>query len=120
MTNIFHYSKFMGKDTFFRVQKMGWAMIGFWIASDSVSRVRFSVLMFNCMEVLIYGIFQLLYCFDNRDNLKVFLDGLTPFLTQVPCILRVLILVFHRKELKQVLDYLKNIFENCKKFSRWR
>jgi hypothetical protein len=37
-------------------------------------------------------------------------DAVSPFLTQIPTILRILFLVWHRNELKYVLDYLENAF----------
>ncbi|KAG5669907.1 hypothetical protein PVAND_000197 [Polypedilum vanderplanki] len=91
---------------------LGWNLLGYWIGSDKFSRIRFTIMIFNCMEVWTYGFFQFLYCLDNLNNIKIFLDGLTPWITQALSVLRVLILVWYRKELKNVLDYLKNIFEN--------
>ena len=40
--------------------------------------------------------------------------ALTPFLTLTPTVLRLLILVWHRNDLKYVLDYLRNAFVNGK------
>ena len=40
--------------------------------------------------------------------------ALTPFLTLTPTVLRLLILVWHRNDLKYVLDYLGNAFVNGK------
>jgi hypothetical protein len=114
LRNAFDYTNFMERKTFFRVQKLGWNGLGFWIGSDTVTQLRFWILIFNCFEVLIYGIFQLFYCYENLDNIKAVLDGLLPFVTQVPCVLRVLVLVWQRDNLKNVLDYLKNIFLNSK------
>lgn len=48
----------------------------------------------------------------NRGNLVVVFDAITPFLTQIPTILRLLILVWYRNDLKYVLDYLKADFVN--------
>lgn len=41
-------------------------------------------------------------------------DALTPFLTLTPTVLRLLILVWYRNDLKYVLDYLANAFVNGK------
>lgn len=41
-------------------------------------------------------------------------DALTPFLTLIPTVLRLLVLVWHRNDLKYVLDYLENAFVNGK------
>lgn len=41
-------------------------------------------------------------------------DALTPFLTLTPTALRLIILVWHRNDLKYVLDYLENAFVNGK------
>lgn len=115
MTQFFHYNRFADKDNFFRVQKFGWTILGFWIGcGDEITRFQLLVLTFNCFVVIIYGIFQCCFFYEYRNNLIILFDALTPFLTQIPTVLRVLFLVWHRNELKRVLDYLKQAFENRK------
>lgn len=128
MFKCLYYSKFASSCTFFRVQKFGWNMMGFWLGEDEITRLQLIVLLVNCMEVLIYGvrtfskqqfrsfcqIFQGWFIFVNRGNLVVVFDAITPFLTQIPTILRLLILVWYRNDLKYVLDYLKADFVNGK------
>ncbi|KAG5669908.1 hypothetical protein PVAND_000198 [Polypedilum vanderplanki] len=108
---IFKQNNFMRNESFYRIQKLSWKLLGFFIGNNEVSKFKFFLLIFNCMEVLVYGIFQLYYSYEHRENLKLVLDGLTPWLTEIPCVLRILILVWYRKDVKKVLDYLKDIFE---------
>jgi hypothetical protein len=51
-----HHSHFTSKRTFFRIQKFGWKLMGFWLASDEVTQFQLLFLFVNCMEVLIYGV----------------------------------------------------------------
>ncbi|KAG5679706.1 hypothetical protein PVAND_009256 [Polypedilum vanderplanki] len=57
------------------------------------------------------GFFQIWFFIVNRRNLVTLFAAMTPFLTQVPTILRLLRLIVYRIELKKILDYLKNIFD---------
>ncbi|KAL7037839.1 hypothetical protein ACKWTF_009375 [Chironomus riparius] len=114
MFKLFHRSHFTSKRSFFRIQKFGWKLMGFWLASDEVTRFQLLFLLGNCMEVLIYGIFQCWFIYVHQGNLVVQFDALTPFLTLIPTVLRLLILVWHRNDLKYVLDYLENAFVNAR------
>ncbi|XP_070491487.1 odorant receptor 24a-like [Chironomus tepperi] len=59
-------------------------------------------------------IFQCWFIYVHRGNLVKQFDALTPFLTLIPTVLRLLILVWHRNDLKYVLDYLENAFVNAR------
>lgn len=108
---------FSSNESFFRIQKFGWKLLGFWIGSDVVTTFQLYFLIFNCIEVLIYGIFQCFFFYENRDNLLVLFDAMTPWITQIPTISRILVIVYYRKEIKSLLDYLKDIFQNCEQLN---
>lgn len=101
---------FYDKKYFFRVQKWGWKIIGFWPNSDNVSKLRIALAVANSVEILIYSVFQLMYCYSNLDNLVFLLDALTPVVTQITTAMKVLIIVTRRKDIKFILNYLKQSF----------
>jgi hypothetical protein len=106
---------FSEKRSFFRLQKIGWKLLGFWIGSDEVNYLRLALVILNCTEIIGYGVFQCYFVYENRGNFVTFLDGLTPFLTQTPMAMRVLFLLWHRRTFKKMLDFLEGIFDNCTK-----
>jgi hypothetical protein len=110
MSHFLHLDNF-SKKTFFRYQKIGWRMMGFWLSDEKVTKFQFYFLLTNCMLQILYGFFQLWFIVDNRSNLVTLFDAMTPFLTQVPTIFRLLFLIGYRAELKGVLNYLKGLFE---------
>lgn len=110
MTSIFNIEQFSDKKYFFRVQKWGWKIVGFWPGSDSVSKFQTTLAVVNSIEVLIYSIFQLMYCYANRENLVLLLDAMTPVVTQITTAMKVLIIVWRRDEMRAILDYLKQSF----------
>lgn len=103
-------TKFSDKKYFFRVQKWGWKVIGFWPGMENVSKSRIARAVANSVEILIYSVFQLMYCYSNRHNLVFLLDALTPVLTQITTAIKVLIIVMRRKDMWLVLEYLKRSF----------
>jgi hypothetical protein len=112
MFSFLSFEKFSEKKFFFPILKFGWRFIGFWPGSDSTTKLQLTVAVLNAIEVLIYCFFQLNFCILNRQKLVVLLDALTPFGTQFVSVIKILIIVRWRKEIKQILDYLKNSFEN--------
>lgn len=112
MTSFLDYNRYTSYEFFFQYQKFGWKLMGFWIGSDVITKFQFYFLLFNCAEVLTYGVFQSWYLYDVRRNLMKLFDAFTPFVTQIPTVIRVLFVVRSRKEIKEVLDYLKEKFKN--------
>lgn len=102
--------QFSEKKFFFRVQKVGWKIVGFWPGSDNVSTFQTVLAVANCIEILIYSVFQLMYCYTNLDNLVFLLDALTPVLTQITTAMKVLIIVKKRDDMRAILDFLKKSF----------
>lgn len=103
-------SRFTDRKYFFRVQKIGWRLIGFWPGSDNISTLQILIAILNSLEVLIYAVFQLTFCYANRANLVVILDAMTPCATQITSAVKILIIVSRRKDIKVVLDHLKRSF----------
>ncbi len=110
MTRIVDIDRFQEQKYFFRVQKVGWRIVGFWPGNDNISKPRVILAIANSIEILVYSVFQLLYCYDNTDNLVFLLDALTPVVTQITTAVKVLVIVARRKELRSILDYLKQSF----------
>nr|QGW45394.1 odorant receptor 21 [Bradysia odoriphaga] len=109
-TQILQTERFTAQKYFFRVQKWGWKVVGFWPGMDNIPSLRIGLAIANSIEVLIYSVFQLMYCYESSDNLVFVLDALTPVLTQITTAMKVLIIVARREDLKFVLDYLKQSF----------
>lgn len=107
--------RFIERKYFFRVQKIGWKLIGFWPGSDNVSTFQIIISVLNSLEVLIYAVFQLSFCYVNRANLVVLLDAMTPVTTQITSAIKALVIVSQRKQIKEVLDQLKKSFYHGKK-----
>lgn len=110
MTGIFDSQRFVENRYFFRVQKWGWKIVGFWPGIEKVSSLRIALAVANSIEILVYSVFQLLYCYHSADNLVFVLDALTPVLTQITTAMKVLIIVARRNDLKFILDFLKQSF----------
>lgn len=110
MKSFFAYRKFADKKFFFRVQKLGWRIVGFWPGSDVIHKYQIVFAIFNCIQILIYGVFQINYCIANRDKLVLLLDTMTPMFTQITTAMKILFLIWKRKEVKMILDYLEKSF----------
>lgn len=106
--------RFEDEKYFFRVQQVGWKIVGFWPGMDNVPTRRIALAIANSIHILVYGCFQMLYCYERLDDLVIFLDALSPVLTQATTAMKVLTLVAMRKDLKWVLDHLKQSFYNGK------
>lgn len=103
-------TEFYHKKYFFIVQKLGWKILGFWPSSANISKLRIVLAVANSFEILIYSMFQLMYCYSNLDNLVLLLDALTPVVTQITTAVKVLIIVSRRADLGVILNYLKESF----------
>lgn len=114
MTGILNTERFQEKKYFFRVQKWGWRIVGFWPGMKNISALRIALAVANSIEILVYSVFQLLYCYHSADNLVSLLDALTPVLTQITTAIKVLIIVARRDDIKFILDYVKQSFYNGK------
>lgn len=112
MVSIVDSDRFSDRKYFFRIQKLGWRLIGFWPGSNSISTLQLVLAILNGLEVLIYGVFQLTFCYVNRNNLVTLLDALTPVVTQITSAMKMLVIVWRRHDIKIVLDYLKESFYN--------
>ena len=110
LSSFFDLEKFSAKKYFFPIQQFGWRFIGFWPGSDAVTRLQLAVAFFNIFEILFYCIFQLNFCYINRSDLLVVLDAFTPLATQFTTPIKILVIVSRRREVKEVLDYLR---ESC-------
>lgn len=110
MVSIFNIERFCDRKYFFAVQKLGWKLIGFWPGDDHITTFQLSLAVLNSLEVLIYGYFQLVFCYANLDNLVILLDTMTPFLTQITSAVKILVIFWKRHDLKKVLDHLKESF----------
>lgn len=104
------FERFNDQRFFFRVQKWGWRIVGFWPGNDNVSKFQIALAVANSIEILIYSVFQLMFCYANRDNLVALLDALTPVVTQITTAMKVLIIVSRRDDMRAILDYLKHSF----------
>lgn len=110
MARITDTKQFQNKQFFFRVQKWGWRVVGFWPGLGNVPKPRIVLSVANSIEILVYSVFQLMYCYESADNLTLLLDALTPVLTQITTAIKVLFIVARRDDIKFVLDYLKESF----------
>lgn len=109
----FNGNYFADKNNLFRIQKFGWKILGgFWIGDEEISKLQLLFFIVNCMEVLIYGIFQCWFFLINFNNLVILFDALTPFLTQVPTVLRILVFLKCRNDIKLILDYVQRTLED--------
>lgn len=108
--SFFDYKRFNDEKYFFRIQKLGWMFIGFWPGSDNIQAYQVAIAVINLMEVLIYGVFQINFCYVNRENLILLLDAMTPLFAQLFTAIKALIVVWKRDKVKIILDHLKQSF----------
>lgn len=114
MVSIVDSERFSNKKYFFRVQKLGWRLIGFWPGSANVTSFQLVLAVLNGLEVLIYGVFQLTFCYVHRNELVTLLDALTPVVTQITSAMKMFVIVWRRNDIKIILDYLQKSFYNSK------
>lgn len=110
-TSILSIDNFMENSSFLRVQRTGWQLIGFWIGSDSVTKMQMFALAMSCLEQITYGLFQLKFLFESRKNILLAFDAIMPVLTEYPETIRIFFYLWYLKEFKIILDYLKSKFE---------
>lgn len=104
--------RFSERKYFFRIQKIGWRFIGFWPGSDNVSTFQLALAILNGLEVLIYCACQFSFCYENRGNLVIILDALTPAITQFTSAMKIFFIVYNRREIFAILRYLSDSFES--------
>lgn len=110
MLSLLNIERFSDKKYFFRIPKIGWNLIGFWPGSDQISSFQICLLILNNLVVLTFNIFQVNFCFINRHNLAIFADASSPLFVQMTMLIKVLVIVWKRYEVKKVLDYLRDSF----------
>lgn len=88
--------------------------IGFWPENEVIFSWQIAFAIFNALEILAYGIFQVNFCLENKNDLVMLLNGFTPLVTQVITSIKILIIVAKRREIKKLLDHLHNSFTNGK------
>lgn len=112
MDRIINDETFGSEKFFFYFPKNIFKFVGFWPGSDNIRWWQIAFAIFNALEVLIYGIFQVNFIIENKDNLVMMLNGLTPLVTQVVTSIKILFIVSRRRDIKKILDYLFNSFVN--------
>lgn len=103
---------FSDKKYFFFVQRVVIRMLGYWAGSDNISSWQIAFVIFNALEILGYGIFQINFCLQNIDDLVLLLNGLAPLVTQIVIVNKLAVYVWKRKDIKKVLDHLLDSFVN--------
>lgn len=101
---------------FFYISRKVVKFVGFWPSND-VTPLEIAFAIFNAVEILAYGMFQLYFCFLNKNNLELVLNGLTPLVSQIVTALKIFFFVWKRNDMKKVLDYLYDSFVNGKIYS---
>lgn len=103
-------TKFVEDKYFFYIPRNTIKFLGFWPGSDVIHPLQIAFVIFNALEIWGYGIFQVNFCLENRDDLVKFLIGCTPLVTQIVTSFKVLVFVWRRSDIKKLLDYLHNSF----------
>jgi hypothetical protein len=101
---------FAENEFFFRAQKFGWKIIGFWPGDDVITKIELFAAICKVFEIFVYSLFQLNFCYSNRGNLVALLDALTPCSTEIVSGSKILVIMWKRKEIKNILDQLKESF----------
>lgn len=104
--NFFHSNFFSKEKSFFFVQKIVFQMFSFWPGSDAIHPLQIAFAIFNTMEIAINGIFQINFCVKNADDLVLFLNGITPLMTQGMIVVEMSIIIAKRHSIKQIIDKL--------------
>lgn len=108
--------KFSEKKFFFPIQKLGWRFIGFWPGSASIANWQIALAFYNVFLVLIYAVFQLMFCYSINGDLVILLDALLPCVAHVVSAVKALMIILKRKEIKEILNSLEKSFclsKNC-------
>lgn len=105
-------SVFASEKYFFFVPRKALRLLGFWPGSDNIRpwQIRFAI--YNALVILIYAVFQINFCLKHRNNLVLFLSGCTPLVTQLTAVVKILLLVSRRRDIKKILDHLEDSFAN--------
>lgn len=99
---------FESEKSFFIVQKLLFKMFGFWPGSDVIHPFQIGFAIYNTLEIAFHGIFQINFCIKNVDDLVLFLNGVTPLMSQLMLVEQVCVIIWKRKDVKIILDQLKD------------
>lgn len=105
---------FSTKKSFFIAQKLIVSLLGFWPGSEVIHSWQIIFATYIALEITCHGMFQLNFCIRNSNDLVVFLKGATPLLAQMMAVEKICVVIWKRKEIKIVLDKLRDSFVNGK------
>ena len=111
MLGIFKDSRYSDISYYFKFHKYLFRMLGYWPGDPPTTR-RVLACIFLAFFALFFCVFELNFAYQNSDNLALMLDALTGTTTRVVTATKILIIVFHRKEVSEMLQILKKFFEN--------
>lgn len=103
---------FSNEKSFFIVQRILFQIFGFWPGSEVIRSWQIAFAVFNALEIAVNGIFQINFCIKNSNDLVLFLNGITPLVTQAITVQKILVMTWKRKDIKKVLNFLKESFLN--------
>jgi len=99
---------------FMIIQRVVSQMLGFWPGSYNVKWWQIALFILHPCESLTHSIFQLCFCVMNVGDLVEFLRGFIPTITQILTAMKTLSIVWNRKQFKEILDHLLDVFVNGK------
>jgi len=101
------------KKYFLRMQKFVIRMNGyFWPGSDNTKDWQLVLAVLSPVEALCFVVFQVWFCLANISDIVEFLRGFSPMVVHALVAMKLLSIVWNRKDLKKILDFLYASFLN--------
>lgn len=111
MLEIFKDSHYMDKSFYFKIHKHLFRFLGFWPGDPPTNR-RIFVCIFWAIFALFFCTFELNFAYQNSNNLALMLDALTGTTTRVVTALKILIILYHRREVSEMLQTFRKYYED--------
>jgi len=94
------------------VQRLCIRNIGFWPGSDNIKNWQITFAIVAVIELLVFVVFQLAYCFAHIDDLAKFLQVFMQTIVQIIIALKFLVIIWKRNDFKRIIDCIVKAFDD--------
>lgn len=110
MLEIFKDSRYLDVSYYFKFHKYLMRFLGYW-PGDPPSARALLVFALGILFELFFVLFEMNFAFHNYIDLAIVLDSLTGITPKMVTVFKLLIIIYNRKEVSEMLLILKNYFE---------
>ena len=111
MFKVFENSRYSDGSYFFKIHKYLMRFLGYW-PGDPPSACRVFICFLGVLYSLFFCAFELNFAYHNSKDLAIMLDSLTGITPKVVTIIKLMMIMYYRKEVSEMLHTLKKYFED--------